>query len=360
MQENFSHLALLDGAIPAAQGVSQEAIALSAQTQDKSMSLVDRIESYEDIMNLEIGDTSMTRARNLERENSIRQVYLKFEGSNPTGTQKDRIAFMQCHDALRRGFDAITLATCGNYGASMALASRLAGIKCIIYVPETYHTKRITEMEEQGAEVKRFPGSYEESVKHSIREADRNTWYDANPGGDNTPLQLMSYAEIANEIYDVLRDAPKIVAVPVSNGTLLAGIFRGFVSLHKRGKTSRIPLMMAASSTHKNPIIYSFQKGHESCIDLTPEKIRETKINEPLINWHSFDGDEALYAIRQSGGWAFDISDDKMSRLARQLKEKEGLHVLPAATAGLAALLDLNLKKALDPDRYVAILTGKK
>jgi len=49
-----------------------------------------------------------------------------------------------------------------------------------------------------------------------------------------------------------------------------------------------------------------------------------------------------------------------MSRLARQLKEKEGLHVLPAATAGLAALLELNLKNALDPDRYVAILTGKK
>jgi len=108
MQENFSHLALLDGAIPAAQGVSQESLALSAQTQDPSLSLVDRIESYEDIINLEIGDTSMTRARNLEREHSIRQVYLKFEGSNPTGTQKDRIAFMQCHDALRRGFDSKT------------------------------------------------------------------------------------------------------------------------------------------------------------------------------------------------------------------------------------------------------------
>jgi len=228
MQENFSHLALLDGAIPAAQGVSQESLALSAQAQDPTLSLVDRIESFEDIINLEIGDTSMTRARNLEREHSIRQVYLKFEGSNPTGTQKDRIAFMQCHDALRRGFDTITLATCGNYGAALALASRLAGIRCIIYVPETYHTSRIAEMEEYGAVVRRFRGTYEESVKHSIKEANRKTWYDANPGGDNTPLQLMAYAEIANEIYDVLRDAPKIVAVPVSNGTLLAGIFRGF------------------------------------------------------------------------------------------------------------------------------------
>ena len=355
-----SHLAMLDGAIPAAHGVSQESLILSAQAQDTSFSLIDRIESYEDIMNLEIGDTSITRARNLEREHIIRQVYLKFEGSNPTGTQKDRIAFNQCHDALRRGYDTITLASCGNYGAAMALASRLAGIRCIIFIPESFHTKRISEMEGYGAVVRRFRGSYEESVEHSIKEAIHNEWYDANPGGRNTPLQLMSYSEIAFEIYDVLRDAPKIVSVPVSNGTLLAGIFRGFVSLHKRGKTSRIPLMIAASSTHKNPIIYSFQKGHENCIDLVPDKIKETKINEPLINWHSFDGDEALYAIRTSGGAAYDISDEKMRRLARQLKEKEGLHVLPAATAGLAALLELNNSKVLDPDRYVALLTGKK
>lgn len=360
MYENSSHMTMLDGAMPATHDVSQESLMLSAQTKDTSLFLIDRIESYEDIINLEIGDTSITRARNFEREHNIRQVYLKFEGNNPTGTQKDRISFKQCHDALRRGYDTITLASCGNYGAAMALASTLAGIRCVIYIPESYHTKRIAEMEDHGAVVRRFNGSYEESVEHSIQEAIRNNWYDANPGGSNTPLQLMSYSEIAFEIYDVLRDAPKIVAVPVSNGTLLAGIFRGFVSLHKRGKTSRIPLMVAASSTHKNPIIYSFQKGHENCIDLIPEKIKETKINEPLINWHSFDGDEALYAIRQSGGLAYDISDEKMTRLARQLKEKEGLHVLPAATAGLAALLELHIKKAIDPDRYVAILTGKK
>jgi threonine synthase len=242
----------------------------------------------------------------------------------------------------------------------MALASKLAGIRCVIYIPETYHTKRISEMEENGAVVRRYQGSYEESVNFSIKEAINHEWYDANPGGNNTPLQLMSYSEIAYEIYDVLRDAPKIVAVPVSNGTLLAGIYRGFVSLHKRGKTSRIPLMIAASSTHKNPIIVSFQKKLKNCTDLVPEKIKETKINEPLINWHSFDGDEALYALRQSGGSAYNISDDKMSRLTRQLKEKEGLHVLPAATAGLAALMELNVKKALDPDRYVVIITGKK
>jgi threonine synthase len=357
---NETRIYLLDGARAKAFGVSKESKQLSELVTDPSMSMVDRVETYEDIINLEVGDTSFTRARNLEREYGIRQLYLKFEGNNPTGTQKDRIAFAQCHDALRRGYETITIATCGNFGASMALAARLAGLRCIIFIPENYHTERIQEMEQNGAQVTRHTGSYEDSVRFSIANAYENEWYDANPGGANTPLQISSYAEISYEIYDILRDAPRMVAVPVSNGTLLAGLYRGFVSLNKRGKTSRIPRFIAGSSAHKNAIVHSFKKGLEECIDLTPGKIRETRINEPLINWHSFDGNEALYSIRHSGGSAHDVTDEKMTGITRQLKEKEGLHVLPAATAGLAALLELARTDNLEPDRYVAILTGKR
>lgn len=350
---------LLDGVHLDEISISKETRELSEFVRDTSHSLVDRIESYEDIISLEVGDTSLSRARNIERELDLRQLYLKFEGGNPSGTQKDRIAFAQVHDALRRGFDVITVATCGNYGVAVAIAAQLAGLRCVIYIPENYHTERVKEMELTGAEVRRHPGSYEDTVVFSSQEAIQYDWYDANPGGQNTPLQIIAYSEIAHEIYDQLRDAPKMVAVPVSNGTLLAGIYRGFVSLYKRGKTSRIPKMIAASSSHKNPIITSFKKNLDYCEDLKPEQIKETKVNEPLINWHSFDGEEALWAIRQSGGNAFHISDQKMMKYARLLAEKEGLRVLPASTAGLVALLEMHQKEPFEPDRFVAVLTGK-
>jgi len=77
----------------------------------------------------------------MEREVGLRQLYLKFEGGNPTGTQKDRIAFAQAMDALRRGFDAMTVATCGNYGAAVAMAASFAGLRCYIYLPEGYGCK---------------------------------------------------------------------------------------------------------------------------------------------------------------------------------------------------------------------------
>ena len=351
---------LLDGVLPSTTPVSKEALELAEFIRDKSNSLVDRVESYQDIISIEIGDTPLTRMRNVERETGLRQLYLKFEGGNPSGTQKDRIAFAQCLDAMRRGYDTITVATCGNFGAATAQAAFLANLECVVFIPETYHTDRISEMEAYGAKVILLPGSYEDNVYHSQKQAKAHKWYDANPGGHNASLQISAYAEIAYEIYDTLRDAPKIVAVPVSNGTTLAGIHRGFVTLFRRGRTSRIPIMVAGSSYRKNPIVESFRLGYESCIDLEESRIIETKVNEPLINWHSFDGDEALYAIRKSNGNAGNVTDEQMLRYAKNLREKEGLQVLPASTAGLYALMQMHKATALDSDRYVAVITGRK
>ena len=350
---------LKDGVKSAENLVSPEAKELSAFVINKANSLVDRLESYEDIINLEVGDTGLTRAKMLEREFGLRQLHLKYEGDNPTGTQKDRIAFAQIYDALRRGYGTVALATCGNYGVAVALAAKLAGVYCKIYIPETYHTERVTEMRTLGAEIIRLPGTYEDVVNRSSAIAGQNEWYDANPGSDNTPLQITAYSQIAFEIVEELRDAPKYCAVPVSNGTLFAGIFRGFVTLYKRGKTSRIPKMIAASSSQKNPIISSFKKRLEYCQDLNPKSIKETKYNEPLINWHSFDGEEALYAIRESGGEAYHISDRKLREMTSLLLKKESIKILPASTAGLIALLETHEKLNFEPDRFVAVLTAR-
>jgi threonine synthase len=364
--ENIEHstkdiiLPLLDGAISQAPIIAPELETQKAIAADNSRPLADRLEAYEDIVDSEVGDTTLSRARNIEREVSLRQVFLKFEGGNPTGTQKDRIAFAQAKDAMRRGFDAITLATCGNYGVAMALAASMAGLRCVVYIPQDYSTKRVKEMLDYGAEIVRVDGDYEAAVVASQNKAETEEIYDANPGGDNTTIQLKTYGQIASEIYDDLRDAPAAVAVPVSNGTTVAGIYRGFLSLYRRGKTSRIPRIVAGSSHNKNPIIRAYMKNSPSCDDLPPEQIHETAVNEPLVNWHSIDGDQALEAVRSTGGWASYASDKGMLDYSRLLREREGLSVLPASTAGLIALLEKHRKEPLPGDRYVVVLTGRK
>jgi len=351
---------LLDGATPELPSISQEIESQKRIAADKSRPVEERLEAFADIFESEVGDTNLSRARNIEREVGMRQIYLKFEGTNPTGTQKDRIAFAHAMDALRRGFDAVTMATCGNYGVAMALAASLAGLRCLIYIPENYHTKRIQEIGQFGAEIIRVSGDYENAVRISRERAEAEDIYDANPGGANTTLQLQAYGEIAYEIYDELRDSPSLIAIPVSNGTTLAGIYRGFVSLYRRGKTSRIPRIVAGSSFGKNPIVQAFIKNLPHCEDLKPEAIKESAVNEPLINWHSIDGDYALASIRQTSGWAANATDKNMLTFSKMLREREGLLVLPASTAGLIALIEQHRKEGLPSDRYVVMITGRK
>lgn len=351
---------LLDGATPQVPILAPEMERERKIASDTSLPLEERLEAYEDIFDSEVGDTSMSRARNIEREKGLRQLFLKFEGGNPTGTQKDRIAFAQAMDALRRGFDTVTVATCGNFGAAMSFAAATAGLRCLVYIPDSFVTRRIQEIESHGADIIRVPGDYEAAVEASSSRAEIEELYDANPGGANTVLQLQAYGQIAFEIYDELRDAPTIVAVPVSNGTTLAGIYRGFLSLYRRGKTSRIPQMVAGSSYGKNPIIRSFLQKLDHCQDLPPESIKETQVNEPLVNWHSIDGDLCLQAVYQTSGWATFATDKSMLAVAKNLRESEGLSVLPASTAGLLALLEHHQKEPMGPDRYVAVLTGRR
>jgi threonine synthase len=121
-----------------------------------------------------------------------------------------------------------------------------------------------------------------------------------------------------------------------------------------------MPRIVAGSSHRKNPIIRAWARNLPRCADLEPSRIRETPVNEPLINWHSCDGDHALEAVRNTQGWAADASDKAMLSYSRLLREREGLNVLPASTAGLIVLIERHRRDPLPGDRYVAVLTGRR
>ncbi len=135
-------LPILDGAVAKPLHLPADLDAEVSIAKDAGRPLDERLEAFENVFESEVGDTHLARARNIERETGMRQLFLKFDGGNPTGTQKDRIAFAQAMDAMRRGFDTVTAATCGNYGAALALAASFAGLRCEVFVPSGYHVRR--------------------------------------------------------------------------------------------------------------------------------------------------------------------------------------------------------------------------
>ena len=346
-------MTLRDKVTTADNTIGQPARVAATRAADAKLSHAERAAALREVIELEVGNTWMRPSKAIERDYGLAGVYLKFEGDNPTGTQKDRIAFAQVLDALETGRTDVALATCGNYGVAVALAAGLAGLTCHVFLPAGYHSDRLTEMEALGARIYRPAGSYETVVTHSSERARAEGWYDANPGGRNATRQIEAYAGIGKELLRDLPSPPVTCAVPVSNGTLLAGIHHGTRAAAKT-------LYIAGSSTAKNPIVQSFRKGLRVCTDLDPAKIRETKINEPLINWHSFDGQEALDAVYASGGAAYNVSDDSLRKMAAYLSKKEALRVLPASTAGLIATLKMHEEGILPEGPHVTILTAKR
>jgi threonine synthase len=309
-----------------------------------------------------LGSTTFIEAKNLAPLVGCERLYLKFEGGNPTGTQKDRISLAIVDAARTQGAKAVVAASCGNFGASLAWAARLVEIPAHIYIPEEYHVPkdRMKRIRDAGAELHYHTGQYEDAVEYSSQVAEEQGWFNANPGTPGVKeISLEAYGEIANEIYRDIRRAPNYVFCPVGNGTTFAGIYLGFKKLHDSGKIQTIPRMVASSTRRGNPIVKSFKMNSRIIKDLGRGEIKETKFNEPLTNWHAYDGQEALDAIYESKGFAEYASEAKMWEFAKRLRQEEGLYVLPASASTLAVMSDLADNKVTVKGSFAAILTGR-
>jgi threonine synthase len=309
-----------------------------------------------------IGNTAFIEVKNLANIIGVERLYLKFEGSNPTGTQKDRIALALVEDAIKNGYKRIITATCGNFGAALAYVAKSFGLETYIYIPTIYHPSknRVNYIKQANAHMLYVDGHYEDAVEFSTQIAEDENYYNANPGIDRVKeISFKAYGEISMELFRSLRRVPDYLFCPVGNGTTLTGIYLGFKQLYKDGKISKIPKIVATSTSNGNPIVKSYKSKSKIALDLSPYEIKESKINEPLINWHSYDGQEALDAIYDSDGFAEYASDSKMRNFYRILRDEQGVNALPAATSTLAVLSSLKNERVTLKGPYVSIITGR-
>lgn len=305
-----------------------------------------------------IGETPLIRADDIGKKLGIENLYLKLEGHNPTGTHKDRLAIQHVDDAIVRNYDTITVGSCGNYAHSMSFVARKTDLDCKIFTPEKYTSNLVDKMKENGAEVLRVEGGYEEAVEESRKMAEKNDWYDANPGRKNTPISLVAYADISEEIQEHLDEKPATVSVSVGNGTTIAGVHLGYRLLWRKKRAEGIPRMIAASSLGNNAIIETIRQGSKDILELPPDSLKETEINEPLLNWKSLDGQEAVNAIYDTDGTAIGLTDEEIVHYYALLKE-EGIEALPCSCTAIGALDKYLEENNLEGKHVVVITSGK-
>ncbi|MBS3790264.1 MAG: pyridoxal-phosphate dependent enzyme [Candidatus Thermoplasmatota archaeon] len=306
-----------------------------------------------------IGNTSLVRAKKLEDYFNIDELYLKLEGENPTGTHKDRLAIQHVDDALIRGYETITVGSCGNYGVAMSFVANKTELDCKIFIPKKYTSNEIDRIKSYGAEIFRVEGGYEESVDESRRMAEKKGWYDANPGKKNTPISLIAYTEISKEIQEELGSSPKTVSVAVGNGTTIAGLHLGFRLLWRKKRAEDIPKMLAGSSMGNNAIVETIRRNSKDILEMDPDSLDETEVNEPLLNWRALDGQEAINAIYDTGGTAIGLSDEEIIHY-KELLEKENISLIPCSSSALGATHKYLQDYETDGVHVVVITSGVK
>lgn len=273
------------------------------------------------------------------------ELYVKYEGLNPTGSFKDRGMTMAVSKALESGARAIMCASTGNTSASAAAYAARAGIRCIVLLPEgAIASGKLAQALIQGAEVIAIRGNFDEALKFVRKLTDELPITLVN---SLNPYRIEGQKTGAFEIVDVLGDAPDYLAIPVGNAGNITAYWQGFREYNARGRSVRLPKLLGFQAAGAAPIV-------ENRIFDAPSTVATAiRIGNPA-SW-----ERAVAARDESGGLIDKVTDAEILEAYELLAKTEGIFVEPASAAPLAGIRKLAKRGFFPPGaQVVAICTG--
>jgi len=291
------------------------------------------------------GNTPLIRLRNIPRRLNIdADIYVKFEGLNPTGSFKDRGMTAAVSVAVGEGSRAIICASTGNTSAAAAAYAARAGIVSFVLIPEgKIALGKLAQALIHGAEVLQIAGNFDDGmalVKELAATAPVTLVNSVNP------YRLQGQKTAAFEIVDTLGRAPDYHCLPVGNAGNISAYWMGYTQYHAAGRCA-LPVMAGYQAAGAAPFVH----GHP--ID-QPETIATAiRIGHPQSR------DKAIAAQRESGGWFAALTDDEILAAQKLLAMEEGVFCEPASAASIGgALRDLQSGRIPAGKTLVCTLTG--
>lgn len=291
------------------------------------------------------GNTPLVRARNLEKKIGCRELYLKFEGCNPTGSFKDRGMVVAIAKAIEEGSRMVICASTGNTSASAAAYAAYCGLSAIIIVPKgNIALGKLAQAIVYKARIVALDGNFDEALNivKSISEKHPVTLVNSI-----NPYRIEGQKTAAFEIVDVLGDAPDYLFIPVGNAGNITAYWKGFVEYHKAGKASRKPVMMGFQAEGAAPIVRGYP------IEKPQTVATAIRIGNPA-SW-----DKAVAARDESGGIIDMVSDDEILAAQKMMAGSCGIFAEPASAASLAGLIKMSEQgRDFSTNRIVCVVTG--
>jgi len=301
------------------------------------------------VVTLNEGNTPLIHSRFLsEKMDAGTEVYLKYEGLNPTASFKDRGMTMAVSKAVEEGKSAVICASTGNTSASAAAYAARAGIKCIVLIPKgAIALGKLAQALIHGAQVIAVNGNFDDAFNLVKEITDK---YPIQLVNSINPYRIEGQKTGAFEICDQLEGkAPDFHAIPVGNAGNITAYWKGYREYKEKGKIQRLPKMLGFQAEGAAPIV----RGR---VVAQPETIATAiRIGNPA-SWQ-----RAEAARDESGGLIEAVSDEEILRAYKLLADREGVFVEPASAASVAGVLKLGERgyfKNAKNSSIVCILTG--
>ncbi|NQU95247.1 MAG: threonine synthase [Candidatus Omnitrophica bacterium] len=299
------------------------------------------------VISLNEGDTPLIRAGHIGGlVGGGAEVYLKYEGLNPTSSFKDRGMTLAVSKAVEEGSEAVICASTGNTSASAAAYAARAGIKCVVLIPEgSIALGKLAQALIHGAQVIAIKGNFDECLELVKAITKKHPMTLVN---SLNPYRIEGQKSGAFEICDALGGAPDYHAIPVGNAGNITAYWKGYKEYKEKGKIDKLPKMIGFQAEGASPIV----KGK---IVKNPKTIATAiKIGNPA-NWKMAEA-----ARDESGGLIEAVTDEEILNAYKILASKEGVFVEPASAASVAGVLKKSKQGYFKGEnlRIVCVLTG--
>ena len=302
------------------------------------------VDSKTPIITLREGGTPLIHALQLSKMLN-NDVWLKFEGANPTGSFKDRGMTMAISKAAQNGAKAVICASTGNTSASAAAYAAKAGMTPAVLVPAgKIAMGKMAQAIIHGSTLLQVEGNFDDCLNLARELSEK---YPVALVNSVNPFRIEGQKTAAFEVIDFLGDAPDIHALPVGNAGNITAYWKGYNEYRIDNMSSKLPAMWGFQAEGSAPIV-------RDEIVLHPETIATAiRIGNPA-SWR-----QAVAARDESGGLIDSISDEEILSAYRIVASQEGVFIEPSSAAGLAGLIKYErLGRLAHGKRIVITVTG--
>tara|TARA_Y100001978_G_scaffold203242_1_gene227715 strand:+ start:4458 stop:5555 length:1098 start_codon:yes stop_codon:yes gene_type:complete len=301
------------------------------------------VSSKTPIISLKEGNTPLIFSNQLsELIGNDTNVYLKYDGLNPTGSFKDRGMTMAISKAKEEGCEAVICASTGNTSASAAAYASRGGLKSFVLIPDGFVAQgKLAQALMYGAEVISIAGNFDKALE-IVRKLSEQ--YPITLVNSVNPYRIEGQKTAAFEIIDDLNIAPDWLCIPMGNAGNITAYWKGFKEYSKRNRKLTLPKMMGFQSSGSAPLV-------DNIIVKNPETIATAiRIGNPV------NREKAKIAKKESKGDFQSVTDNEIVE-AYKLLAKEGIFCEPASAASVAGLIK-NKNRIKRDSTIVCVLTG--